>query len=66
MNEILKKVVEGRPQLELICSGDVLRQSDGLINVKDMYDFLHPTEQGYVKSFGPVLERLKILVPREA
>ena len=59
VNELLKKSLGSRPQLELICSGDILRQADGLINVKDMYDFLHLTEQGYMKSFQPVLKRLK-------
>lgn len=59
VNDELKKNLKDRPLLELICSGDTLRQPDGLLNVKDMYDFLHLTEQGYQKSFGPVLKRLK-------
>lgn len=62
VNDLLKKTTEGKPQLEFICSGDVLRQPDGLVNVKDMYDFLHLTEQGYLKSFEPVLKKLKELL----
>lgn len=59
VNEILKENLDGRSQVELICSGDILRLPDGLISRKDMYDYLHLTEQGYVKTFTPVLKRLQ-------
>lgn len=59
VNEILKKHLEDRPQVEVICSGDFLRQSNGIISRKDMYDYLHLTEQGYMKAFTPVFKKVK-------
>lgn len=59
VNEIVKRNFDGSQSVEVICSGDILRQSNGRISRKDMYDFLHLTEQGYIKTFSPVLEKLQ-------
>lgn len=59
VNEIILQHFNTHPMVEVICTGDTLLQSDDRINRKDMYDYLHLTEQGYVKTFTPVLKRLK-------
>lgn len=62
VNEILQKNLEGRPLVEIICTGDRIIQPDNQISDKDLYDFLHLTSQGYVKAFSPVLEKLETIL----
>lgn len=62
VNEILQRNLEGRPLVEIICTGDRIIQADNQISDKDLYDFLHLTSQGYEKAFSPVLERLQTIL----
>ncbi len=64
VNEILQENLKDRYSVEIICTGDILRQSDGRISNKDLYDYLHLTEQGYMKTFTPILERLNDILER--
>lgn len=59
VNEIISSRFNDHSAVEVICSGDSLLQSAEQVNRKDMYDYLHLTEQGYKKTFAPVLEKLK-------
>lgn len=62
VNKILEERLKEKPLIEIINSGSSLEQPDGTISAKDMYDYLHLTQQGYIKSFTPVIERIKAIL----
>ncbi|KAL3311631.1 Platelet-activating factor acetylhydrolase IB subunit gamma [Cichlidogyrus casuarinus] len=63
VNLLLTKCLRYEKNVTLICpDAQLFVQSDGKISHLDMYDYLHPTEQGYEKLGSILLEDIQMIL----
>nr|CAH8828722.1 unnamed protein product [Trichobilharzia regenti] len=60
INKLLSEAFRSRPDITYLNPDwDGFIQPDGTISQRDMFDYMHPTENGYEKLCDPLLEELQ-------
>ena len=64
-NTLLKKFFCDIPNCKVVPVGDGIIKPDGTISHVDLYDWYYPTNEGYLKAFGPLVKELNSILQGE-
>ncbi|XP_034248919.1 platelet-activating factor acetylhydrolase IB subunit gamma-like isoform X2 [Thrips palmi] len=63
-NDLLRKALHNVPSCKVVPVGDDIVKPDGTISHADLYDWYYPTNDGYLKALGPLINELKSILQR--
>lgn len=64
-NALLRVSILDIPLCKVVPVGDGIIKPDGTISHIDLYDWYYPTNDGYLKAFGPLIKELKTILALE-